>query len=205
MLTIDLTGKRAFVAGVADARAHLVLAGPNVTAVVDDPEGAAVYAETVAAWRALPCEEQRRCHLVSVPTVDVDENAAIINALQRHAAVIVQKSLHEGFGLTVAEAMWKGRPVVASAVGGIVDQIDNGVQGLLLDDPRDPVAFAAALDRILGDPVLAEHMGRAGHERVVERYLGLDSLLRFGAVIEALDAAVAPAPPAREDHAPPPA
>ena len=76
---------------------------------------------------------------------DPEENAAIVNALQRHAAVVVQKSLAEGFGLTVAEAMWKGRPVVASAVGGIQDQIEDGVTGVLLDDPRDLAAFGAAL------------------------------------------------------------
>ena len=57
---------------------------------------------------------------------DGDEAAAIVNALQRHATVVVQKSLAEGFGLTVAEAMWKARPVVGSAVGGIVDQIVPG-------------------------------------------------------------------------------
>jgi trehalose synthase len=113
----------------------------------------------------------------------------MVNALQRHATVIVQKSLNEGFGLTVAEAMWKGRPVVASAVGGIRDQIDDGVQGLLLADPSDRLAFAAALALILGDAGLAQRMGRAGRDRVLERYLGLEALLRFGAVIEALDAA----------------
>ena len=171
------------------ASAHLVLAGPNVAGVVDDPEGATVYAETIDAWRALSDPVRRRCHLVSLPTADVGENAAIVNALQRHAAIIVQKSLHEGFGLTVSEAMWKSRPVVASAVGGIRDQIDDGVQGLLLRDPCDAAGFAAALDRLLADPILAQQMGHAGHERVLERYLGVDALLRFGAVIEALDAA----------------
>ena len=169
--------------------AHLVVAGPNVAGVVDDPEGAAVYAESIDAWRALPEPVRRRCHLVCLPTADVGENAAIVNALQRHATVVVQKSLNEGFGLTVAEAMWKGRPVVASAVGGIRDQVDDGVQGLLLRDPSDPAAFAAAVARLLADPILAQQMGKAGHERVLERYLGVDSLLRFGAVIEALDAA----------------
>ena len=62
---------------------------------------------------------------------DPHENAIVINALQRHAAVVVQKSLAEGFGLTVAEAMWKTRPVVASAVGGIVDQVIDDETGLL--------------------------------------------------------------------------
>jgi trehalose synthase len=175
-------------AQLGDSEAHLVLAGPNVAGVVDDPEGAEVFAEVVEAWRALPLAVRRRCHLVSLPMADVGENAAIVNALQRHAAVIVQKSLNEGFGLTVAEAMWKARPVVASAVGGIRDQIDDGVQGLLLRNPADPMAFAAALGRLLSDPMLAQRMGRAGHDRVLERYLGADSLLHFGAVIESLDA-----------------
>ena len=74
-------------------------------------------------------------HLAAIPMDDVDENAIIVNALQRHAAVVVQKSLVEGFGLTVTEAMWKGRPVVASKVGGIQDQITDGRDGLLVDDP----------------------------------------------------------------------
>ncbi len=178
-----------------DASAHLVLAGPNVAGVVDDPEGAMVYAESIEAWRALPDPVRRRCHLACLPTADVGENAAIVNALQRHATVIVQKSLQEGFGLTVSEAMWKGRPVVASDVGGIRDQVDDGVQGLLLRDPADTAAFAAAVGRLLADPILAQQMGKAGHERVVERYLGVDSLLRWGGVIEALDA-VAEAPAA---------
>ena len=66
------------------------------------------------------------------------ENAAIVNALQRRADVVVQKSIAEGFGLTVAEAMWKARPVVASRIGGIQDQIVDGESGMLLDDPHRP-------------------------------------------------------------------
>jgi trehalose synthase len=68
---------------------------------------------------------------------DLDENAVMVNALQRHARVVVQKSIAEGFGLTVTEAMWKSRPVVASSVGGIGEQIVDGKSGILLDDPRD--------------------------------------------------------------------
>jgi trehalose synthase len=68
---------------------------------------------------------------------DLQENGAMVNALQRRADVTVQKSLAEGFGLTVAEAMWKARPVLASRVGGIQDQIVHGRSGLLLDDPND--------------------------------------------------------------------
>jgi len=167
--------------------AHLVLAGPNASGVSDDPEGASVLAGVIAEWRRLPDEVRGRVHLASLPTVDIDENAAMVNALQRHATVIVQKSLHEGFGLTVTEAMWKAKPVVASAVGGIQDQLEDGVQGLLLEDPTDRDAFAAALVRLLDDPAEARRMGDRGHARVIERYLGLDSLLRYGSLIESID------------------
>ena len=92
---------------------------------------------------------------------DPDEAAAIVNALQRHATVVVQKSIAEGFGLTVAEAMWKARPVVASAVGGIADQIVSGEHGLLVDDPLDLAAFGAAVERLLRDAAEAEAAGPA--------------------------------------------
>jgi trehalose synthase len=126
------------VAGRTDA--HLVLAGPATAGVSDDPEGAEVLQECVAAWSRLPAETRARVHLACLPMDDVEENAAIVNALQRSAVVGVQKSLAEGFGLTVAEAMWKGRPVVASRVGAIQDQVTDGVSGLLLDDPWAPSA-----------------------------------------------------------------
>ncbi len=167
--------------------AHLVLAGPTATGVTDDPEGASVLAAVIAEWRQLPPAMRARVHLASLPTVDIDENAAMVNALQRHAAIIVQKSLQEGFGLTVTEAMWKAKPVIASAVGGIQDQVDDGVQGLLIHDPTDRDELASAIARLLHNPVEARRMGDAGRARVLERYLGLDSLLRYGALIEALE------------------
>jgi trehalose synthase len=169
--------------GAAPADAELVLAGPNVRAVADDPEGARVFEEVVAAWRALPHGARNRVHLASLPTHDVDENAAIVNALQRHAAVVVQKSLHEGFGLTVTEAMWKARPIVASRVGGIRDQIDDGREGLLLDDPRDLDGFAAALRSLLEDPARAQRLGAAARERVRRDYLGVRHLVQYAALI----------------------
>jgi trehalose synthase len=173
-----------------DIQAHLVLAGPSM--VNDDPEGEAVLTAVMQQWRHLPPDVRCRVHIATIPTVDVDENAVIVNALQRHAKIIVQKSLQEGFGLTVTEAMWKARPVIATAVGGIQDQIDDGVQGILLRDPMDLAGFAAAIRRLLRNPVEAQHMGAAGQARVVERYLGLDSLLRYGNLIELLDEAREP-------------
>jgi trehalose synthase len=152
--------------------AHLVLAGPDVSGVSDDPEGAAVLAQCRARWAALSAETQQRVHLVSLPMDDVDENAHIVNALQRRASVVVQKSLEEGFGLTVTEAMWKSRPLLASAVGGICDQVVDGENGLLLSDPSDLAALGPALARLLGDPDLSDRLGAAAHTTVLERFLG---------------------------------
>ena len=150
--------------GTTDA--GLVLAGPSVRGVADDPDGPAVLGELTRCWRALPHQTRRRVQLVSLPVVDRDENAAMVNALQRHATVVVQKSLQEGFGLTVAEAMWKARPVLASAVGGIVEQIHDGRDGVLLPDPSDPEAFAEALGDLLVDTERAQVLGAAARERV---------------------------------------
>ncbi len=158
---------------------HLVLAGPDVAGVSDDPEGAAVLADCVGLWRALSWRLQERVHLVCVPMDDADENAVIVNALQRRAAVVVQKSLMEGFGLTVTEAMWKWRPLVASAVGGIVDQIADGREGLLLHDPSDLKAVAVALRRLLEDEGLAERMGLAARQRVQDAFLGDRHLIQY--------------------------
>jgi trehalose synthase len=126
-------------------------------------------------------------HLASLPLHDIQENAAIVNARQRHATVVVQKSLQEGFGLTIAEAMWKGKPVVASAVGGIQDQIDDGVTGVLLKDLTDLDAFADALCSLLCEPERMEFLGAAAKQRVHERFLSLDHLLRYAALLEKLD------------------
>ena len=111
-----------------------------------------------------------------------------MNALQRHATVIVQKSLQEGFGLTVTEAMWKARPVVASGVGGILDQIEDGVSGILLDDPTDLDAFAHSLCDLLCHPERMQALGRAARDRVRGHFLGLDHLLKYATLLERIDA-----------------
>jgi trehalose synthase len=167
----------------ADSDAHLVYAGPAVDSVTDDPEGARVLRESIAARERLPTTAHSRVHLASLPMEDAEENAVIVNALQRHARIIVQKSLAEGFGLTVAEAMWKGRPVVASRVGGIQDQVADGDSGILLDDPTDLAAFGHAVTGLLADPQRAERMGERARERVVDRFLNPRSLLDYLALI----------------------
>jgi trehalose synthase len=154
-----------------------------VSGVDDDPEGAEVWAETVAVWRSLPPADRARTHLVAIPLDDPVENALVVNALQRHATVVTQKSLAEGFGLTVAEALWKTRPVVASAVGGIVDQILDGETGLLVADPHDLDGFGQAVERLLGDAALRERLARGGRRFVEDRFLGDRQLLDYAALL----------------------
>jgi len=175
-------------AGSCPSRPELVLAGPEPSGVADDPEAAEVFASVVTAWRELPQGLRNRIHLASLPTADIEENAAIVNALQRHATVIVQKSLREGFGLTVTEAMWKARPVVASAVGGICDQIEDGVSGILLRDPTDRDALAEVLCDLICDPERMKTLGRTARDCVRARFLGLDHLLKYAALLERLEA-----------------
>lgn len=179
----DMAGvMKGFVEGVADQTdAQLALVGPSPTGVADDPEQVEVIEECLATWRALPRSTRQRVNIVTLPMDDVDENALMVNAVQRHAAVVVQKSLAEGFGLTVAEAMWKARPVVASAIGGIVDQIAPGT-GVLLEDPTDLVAFAGAVTGLLADPGHAAKLGESAHQRVIDEFVGdrhLDAYARL--------------------------
>jgi trehalose synthase len=165
---------------------HLMLAGPETAGVTDDPEGAEVFEECRALRGELPADVQQRIHLCSLPMDDTDENAFLVNALQRHAAVVVQKSLVEGFGLTVTEPMWKGKPVVASRIGGIQDQIVDGESGILLDDPADLDEYAAALSRVLGDDDYGARLGAAARERVRDRYLGDRHLMQYVDLFEQL-------------------
>ena len=167
----------------AEQEPHLLLAGPDVTAVTDDPEGAVVFAEAEAAWHDLPLNVRRRVHLAQLPMEDPEENAVIVNALQRRADVVAQKSLAEGFGLTVAEAMWKGRPVVATRVGGIQDQIEDGRTGILVD-PLDLRAFGEQVSVLLEDPHAAERIGEAARERVRARFLAPRHLGQYVDLLE---------------------
>jgi trehalose synthase len=169
-----------------DGPAQLVLAGPAVTGVDDDPEGEVVWNETRAAWSRLSSADRSRVHLAAIPMADPVENALVVNALQRHASVVAQKSLAEGFGLTVAEAMWKSRPVVASAVGGIIDQIMDGKTGLLVRDPSDLRSFGAAVQRLLSDEADASQLGREARAHVAQRFLGDRHLLQYAALLEEL-------------------
>ena len=126
----------------------------------DDPEGWDYYSRTVEAADGHP-DVYILSNLNNVGSVEV-------NAFQVHSAAVVQKSVREGFGLTVTEALWKARPLVAGRVGGIVDQIQDGETGFLVDSPS---ACADALHAILDDPVRARQMARRGKEYVRAHFL----------------------------------
>ena len=135
---------------------QLVLAGGGAT---DDPEGAKVLAEVREAVN----EDPDIFLLLLPPASDIE-----INALQRASTVILQKSLREGFGLTVAEALWKCKPVIAGAVGGIPLQIVHKYSGLLTHT-IDGTAFA--LKQLLQNPAYAMMLARNGREHVRENFL----------------------------------
>jgi trehalose synthase len=133
--------------------ATLVLLGNFVT---DDPEGAQVY-ERLARAR-----EER------ILVLSAGDDTALVNTLQRRAAVVLQKSIREGFGLTVAEAMWKGTPVIGGNVGGIPAQIEDGVSGFLVSSAKEA---ADRIVRILKDGRLRDQMGQKARASVAQRFL----------------------------------
>ena len=164
---------------------RLALVGPAVDGVSDDPEGARVLGECMAHWENLPPKPRSAIRLIALPMDDLELNAMMVNAIQRHAAVVVQKSLQEGFGLTVAEAMWKSRPVVASAVGGIVDQVVPGT-GILLRDPSDLNAFDETLAALLERPAEMRAMGRRARGHIRANFLSDRHLVDYARLVERL-------------------
>ena len=168
--------------------AHLLLAGPDAGQVADDPEAEGVLAAVRERWWRLPPRARARVHVACFPLTSPEEDAAMVNAIQRWAAVVVKKSLQEGFGLGVTEAMWKARPVVASAVGGHLEQVQHGRSGLLVKDPADVGAFGDAIVELLHEPRRAARLGQAARERVRALFLNDRHFVRwvqvFGSALE---------------------
>ena len=138
----------------------LVLLGNVAT---DDPEGEKVY-------RSLLDNREERIIILSV------QDSALVNALQRKATVVLQKSLREGFGLTVAEAMWKGTPVIGGNVGGIRYQIEDGKNGFLVSSVKEA---ADRIVRLVKDKKLNRSMGKRAKETVRKNYLLTRSVERY--------------------------
>ena len=143
---------------------QLVLAGGGAS---DDPEGASVLREVEEAAAGDP-----DIHILNLPPWSHLE----INALQRGSTLVVQKSLREGFGLTVAEALWKKRPVVASAVGGIPSQVIHKLTGMLVHSIE---GAAYQIRYLLTHPEVAQKLGENGHQHVKENFLLTHNLKRY--------------------------
>ncbi|MGC9194727.1 MAG: glycosyltransferase [Syntrophobacteraceae bacterium] len=135
---------------------RLVLAGGEAT---DDPEGPRIFAEVQEAARGIPDITLLLLH---------PESHYEVNALQRAADIIVQKSVREGFGLTVTEAMWKGKPVIGGAAGGIVLQVQNFRTGFLVNSPE---GCALRIRYLLRHPDVGKRMGKFAKEFVRNYFL----------------------------------
>lgn len=151
----------AFKMARTETPATLVLLGNFAS---DDPEGARIYEDL------LKCREER---IFILPNGD---DTALVNTLQRKAAVVLQKSLREGFGLTVAEAMWKGTPVIGGNVGGIRYQIQDGINGFLVSSPQEA---GQRIVQLLKEPQKRKDMGRLAKESVREKFLMTRYLERY--------------------------
>lgn len=163
--------------------ARLLLVGPRPGS---GTAAALVLDEVVEAVDLLPAAARSRIHIAAVPAQDREVNALVVNAVQRVSSVVSQRSIVEAFGLTVAEAMWKKTPVVASGVGGIRTQVTDGVDGVLVD-PHDGAAWAQAVADLLLFPERAAEMGATAHESVRRSFLPDRHLLQ---VLDALAAAL---------------
>ncbi|AZM62129.1 MULTISPECIES: glycosyltransferase [unclassified Streptomyces] len=162
---------RAFAEHVApESAAHLLLLGPDPDDIPDDPEGAEVFAEVCRIREGLAPRVRSRVHLAVLTLRDLHANGLVVNAAQRRSTVVVQKSLEEGFGLTLTEAMWKARPAVASAVGGLASQIRDGAEGHLVR-PHDHAAFGARVNELLARSDYASRLGSAARRRCRDHFL----------------------------------
>ena len=153
---------------------QLVLAGGGAK---DDPEGAVVLAEVEEEAAGDP-----DVFVLNLPPWCAFE----INALQRAATLVVQKSLREGFGLTVTEALWKAKPTIAGAVGGIPNQIIHKLTGMLVHSVE---GCAYHIRYLLTHPEFAQRLGQAGHEHVKENFLMTTNLKRWLLLFRILTAA----------------
>lgn len=138
---------------------QLILLGSLAT---DDPEGQKIFEDVKKTAERSSFRED--IHLLLV------DNDILVNAVQSASTVVIQKSLREGFGLVVSEALYKKTPVVASNVGGIPFQVIDGETGFL-HDPKDVNGFAGSVIRLLNDDMLREELGAKGHTHVRDNFL----------------------------------
>lgn len=158
---------------------RLVLAGPDPASLQDDPEGREVLEELCSAYRTLdPCYQDDIALLI-LPMSSRKHNALIVNALQRCSTVVVQNSIQEGFGLTITEAMWKGRSVVGTHACGPRTQIRDTIDGRLVRRPEDPEEIAAVLHEVLSSPAEQSRYAASAQRRVHDEFLVFSQARRW--------------------------
>lgn len=166
---------------------RLVLAGPDPSAIQDDPEAREVLDELSGVYGALPPGTQSEVAILLLPLHSVEENALMVNALQRVSTIVAQNSLREGFGLTIAEAMWKRVPILSnSRACGPRQQVRDGLDGRLVADPEDRAELGRALTDMLSDPARLERWGHSAQRRAHDHLLVFDQLRAWGRLLETL-------------------
>ena len=151
----------------------LVLAGPDPTYIKDDPEGLEVLNELKSIYNSLPLAAQCDMKIIELPMNNVVENALIVNAIQRASLIIIQNSIREGFGLTIAEAMYKRTAVIGTEQAvGLRTQIQHGIDGILVQgNADDPINVAQAINTLLGNDVLREEISVNAQKRATDNSL----------------------------------
>ncbi len=158
--------------GARQQLVRMVLAGPDPSSIQDDPEGQDVLTELKNVYCALEPSIQECIAFVALPMESAQENALMVNALQRASTIVVQNSLREGFGLTVTEAMWKRIPILTNDQAcGPRHQVRDTIDGRLVHDPTDTESLAATLDAMLADADERNRWGRNAQRHVHERFL----------------------------------
>lgn len=151
---------------------RLILAGPDPDAIQDDPESVEVVEELKQKFLALDQRLRTEIVILALPMQSRKHNALMVNALQRSSDIVVQNSLREGFGLTVAEAMWKQTPILGSVrATGVRLQVRDHIDGRLVPDPESVEELADVLHEMLADPVQLEAWGRNAQRRVYDEFL----------------------------------
>lgn len=159
---------------------RLVLAGPDPGAVEDDPEGREVFAELTGKFQELDTSIQHDVAILALPMESRTENALMVNALQRTSSIVVQNSLREGFGLTIAEAMWKRVPVLSNLQAcGPRQQVRDGLDGRMVPDPTDTETLAATMDQMLQRHDERDIWGRRAQRRAYDEFLIFTQLRKW--------------------------
>jgi trehalose synthase len=157
----------------------LLLVGPDPAAVQDDPEGVGVLQDLCRAYQDLSPRDQHSVALLALPMEIREQNHLMVNAIQRCAALVVQNSIQEGFGLTATEAMWKTVPVLGTSACGLRQQIRPGIDGQLTGNPQDAAEIAHNLEQMLARPTNLARWGRNAQRHVHDRFLVFSQAVKW--------------------------